>query len=398
MEHRSPDPRIAAAEIDRINTFFPLLPSLGLRWARTRPWEGLRIAVNAHLTTLTGALVRELTLGGGEWVLCATNEATTDADVVELLREQGVTVHTGRGKVANRYRTTLDSQPVLIADVGFELLGELLDRSEDQAAMLRGCVEITRTGVNRWLERQAGRPSTLPLRVVNLNDTELKSHVENRHGVGSGLWGCVTQITGLHLSGRRVLVVGYGPVGQGIAAMARSLGANVEVVDTDAMRRLVASYDGFPTPSLQHGLERADIAVTATGRSGAITVEHLADLKSGVVLVNAGHGADEIDVAGLTAEAVEGDQLSDLCLRLRLRPKGPWLTVLGRGNPLNIVLNAGSPEPVLMQFALLGLTLEWLAVGELDLGGPGAPSVFGLSPVPRELELEIARRALRARR
>ena len=107
---------------------------------------------------------------------------------------------------------------------------------------------------------------------------------------------------------------------------------------------------------------------------------------------------DEIDVEGLRAEAVEGDQLSELCLRLRLRPKGPWLTVLGGGNPLNIVMNAGSPEPVLMQFALLGLTLGWLAQGEMNLEAPPAPSMFGCSPVPRELELDVARRALRARR
>ena len=27
---------------------------------------------------------------------------------------------------------------------------------------------------------------------------------------------------------------------------------------------------------------------------------------------------------------------------------------------MNIVLNSGSPEPVLLHFAVLGLTLEWL--------------------------------------
>ena len=40
---------------------------------------------------------------------------------------------------------------------------------------------------------------------------------------------------------------------------------------------------------------------------------------------------------------------------------GGWLSVLGDGFPLNIVTNSGSPEPLLVQFATLGLTLEWLA-------------------------------------
>ena len=56
----------AAAEISRINAFFPIMPILGNRWAASRPFEGMTIAISAHLTTLTGALVRELALGGGE--------------------------------------------------------------------------------------------------------------------------------------------------------------------------------------------------------------------------------------------------------------------------------------------------------------------------------------------
>jgi hypothetical protein len=62
--------------------------------------------------------------------------------------------------------------------------------------------------------------------------------------------------------------------------------------------------------------------------------------------------------------------------------------VLGDGNPLNIVLNAGSPEPVLLQFALLGLTLEWVAGRQLP---PGECAV------PQALEAETARLALAAR-
>jgi adenosylhomocysteinase len=373
----------AAAEVDRINTFFPLLPKLGMRWARARPWEGLTVAVNAHLTTLTAALLRELTLGGGRWVVCAANVHTTDASVVELLREQGITVEHGRDRDHHdRYRATLEHQPDLIADVGFELLDTLLRKHPEQAGKIRGAVEITRTGVNRMREHQ------LPFGVVNINDTELKANVENRHGVGEGLWPSITGITGMHMSGRRVLIVGYGPVGQGLASYARAGGASVEVVETDPIRRLVASYDGFPTPALEVGLERADVAVTVTGCTGAVTVDQLRSARSDLVLVNAGHGNDELDVAGLRAQATRGDQLGPHCVRYQLQDKGPWFTVLGDGNPLNIVLNAGSPEPVLLHFALLGMTLEWVA---------GSPPPPGELSVPRAVEAEAARLALAAR-
>ncbi|HJN76996.1 MAG TPA: NAD(P)-dependent oxidoreductase [Myxococcota bacterium] len=374
----------AAADVDRINTFFPLMPQLGMRWARTRPWEDLTIAVNAHLTTLTAALLRELTLGGGSWVVCAANVHTTDAGVVELLRAQGIEVVHGRDRDNHdRHLATIAHGPELVADVGFELLGTLLSRSPDHIASVKGAVEITRTGINRL---RAIRE--LPFGVVNINDSELKYNVENRHGVGEGLWPCLTDITGMHLSGRRVLIVGYGPVGQGVASYARARGASVEVVEIDPIRRLVANYDGFPTPSADEGLRRADIAVTVSGVPHAITVKQLRAVGSDLLLVNAGHGADEIDVTGLRAAAVRGDQLGPHCVRYQLRDKGPWLTVLGGGNPLNIVLNAGSPEPVLLHFALLGLTLEWLAKGSLP---PGEVIV------PRELQAEVARLALSAR-
>ena len=38
----------------------------------------------------TATLVRELALGGGQWVLCGASEATTDQGVVKLLRDSGV--------------------------------------------------------------------------------------------------------------------------------------------------------------------------------------------------------------------------------------------------------------------------------------------------------------------
>ena len=371
----------AAAEIDRINSFFPLMTRLGNRWARSRPWEGRVVGINAHLTTLTAALVRELSLGGGEWVVSAANEATTDLRVVELLRGQGIAVHTG-GDLRNRHKGLLDHHPDLIADVGFELLGTLLDHRAEQAEEVQAAAEITRSGITRLRSR-----GQLPWPVVNLNDGLLKNNVENRRGVGEAVWTSVRNITGTHLSGRRILVVGYGPVGQGVASSAKAQGAMVEVYEVDPIRCLMAHYDGFATPELTAGLEEVEFVVTATGSRHAITAEHLKGLTNGVVLVNAGHGADEIDIEGLRAAASEGIEIGDNCTRYRIG-KGPWLSVLGGGNPLNIVTNAGSPEPVLLHFAVVGLALEWLATE--------TPDRCGEIPIPRALEDDAARLALSA--
>lgn len=370
----------AVQEIGRINTFFPLLPRLGNRWAASRPWEGHTVALNLHLTTLTGGLIRELLLGGGRFVVSAANPATTDASTVAMLRDQGVEVYTG-GDLENRHMQVLEHKPSLLVDVGFGLVSAMLEHRPELVPGVTGAVEITRTGITRLREH-----ALLPFPVVNINDGRLKNAIENRHGVGEALWQAVTHLTGVHLSGRRVAVVGYGPVGRGTAAYARAAGMSVEVVERDPVRRLFAHYDGFPTAALETALSRCGMAVTATGNPHAITLEHLLSARDGLILINAGHGGSEIDVAGIQRSTNRVDNIAPRVVRYRLEG-GKRVTVLGDGHPLNIVLNSGSPEPVLLHFALLGLSMEWV------LKGSHTP---GEILVPDHLEAETARLALAA--
>lgn len=370
----------AEAEIGRINAFFPILPRLGNRWAASRPWEGRTLALNLHLTTLTGTLLRELALGGGTYVVSAANPATTDPGTVQFLRNQGIEVYTG-GDMEDRHLQVLSHGPELLVDVGGDLIRAVLERRPEQASRVKGAVEITRTGITRLRERK-----DIPFPVVNINDGRLKNAVENRHGVGEAMWAAVSQLTGMHLAGRRVCVVGYGAVGRGLAAYARAAGMAVEVVERDAVRRLFAHYDGYPTPDLADALSRANMVVTATGASKAVRVEDLLRARDGLVLVNAGHGGDEIDVAGIQRASVRVDNVAEHVVRYRLE-NGPRVTLLGGGHPLNIVLNSGSPEPVLLHFAVLGLALEWVARYDL------AP---GEVLVPDEIEDRAAALALEA--
>ena len=370
----------AAAEISRINAFFPILTILGNRLAATRPFEGKTIAISAHLTTLTGALIRELALGGGDWVVAGANDATTDHGVVQMLRDNRITVYT-RGNHADAYREALKHKPDLIADVGAALMSTLLTEQPEQASQLQGAVEVTRSGVNKM--RQLESP---PFGWVNINDGILKPAIENRHGVGEGLWQAVQALTGMHLSGRKVAVIGYGPVGKGVASYARAAGANCEVVEPCPIRRLIAHYDGYPTPPIDECLRRSGVVVTCTGRPAIITGEQLLSARDGIVLVNAGHGADEIDVESIRAGATKVDEVSEKVVRYTL-PDGPTVVLLADGNPLNIVTNSGSPEPVLLNFALLGLTLEWLSTRHLS---PGE------SIVSSELESAAAKLAIQA--
>ncbi len=362
MAHDDDRAFAAESQIGRINTFFPILPRLGNRWAASRPWEGLTIGVNMHLTTLTAALLRELSLGGGTFVVSSCNPATTDKGTVELLRNLGMDVYTG-GDGQDRHQQVLGHKPDLLVDVGFELIGAALANPDG----IRGAIEVTRSGITKL--RAA---SDIPFPVININDGRLKDAIENRHGVGEAIWSAVGRLTGMHLAGRRCVVVGYGPVGKGLAAYGRSAGMAVDVVETDPIRRLFAHYDGYPTPPLARALNTAGIVVTATGRSGSITVDELKNARDGVVLLNAGHGGDEIDISAIARIADRVDNIAEQVVRYRI-DGGPRVTVLADGHPLNIVLNNGSPEPVLLHFAVLGLSLEQLATLKLGSGEVALP-------------------------
>jgi len=112
----------------------------------------------------------------------------------------------------------------------------------------------------------------------------------------------------------------------------------------------------------------------------------LMEARNGLVLINAGHGNNEIDVSGIQANSASVDQVADHVVRYGLED-GPTVVLLAGGNPLNIVTNSGSPEPVLLHFALLGLTLEWLSNNNLE---PGE------SPIPDGLEEAAAKMAIDA--
>ena len=219
----------AERDVGLINAFFPILTLLGNRWAASRPFEGRTVGLNMHLTTLTAALVREMVLGGGTFVVSAANPATTDPGTVALMRNLGLDVYTG-GDMEDRHQQVLEHNP------------DLLDKRPKQIASVKGAIEVTRSGITRLRRRK-----DIPFPVVNINDGRLKDAIENRHGVGQAVWEAVMRLTKMHLAGRRAVVVGYGPVGKGLASYARASGMTVEVVEPDPVRRLFAHYDGFPT-------------------------------------------------------------------------------------------------------------------------------------------------------
>ena len=186
---------------------------------------------------------------------------------------------------------------------------------------------------------------------------------------------------------RSVLVVGFGPVGKGIAVRARDLGALVYVADLDAVRLTEAQHHGCAPVSLEDGLARCQIVVTATGVEGVVGEAQLRRARPGTVFFNAGHSNREIDIDWLYRQPHQ-----------RMRPHverfdldGTHIFLLAKGSLLNLAAGSGAVGADLFDLytAVMLRGIGWL----FDGGAEGAHP--GVQPYPSELEQEIARLSIK---
>jgi adenosylhomocysteinase len=185
------------------------------------------------------------------------------------------------------------------------------------------------------------------------------------------------------LYGREVLVVGFGPVGQGVAARARDLGAVVTVVDLDPVRLVQAQHDGCRVAEMPAAVRTASVIVTATGFDGVLGERELSQAADGAILVNVGHSDREIDVDWL-------DRHPSTPVRRHLDRYdlgGRRLYLLNRGSLVNLAPGLGIAAPQLFDpFAaimLLGL--------DAILSGRTADLPDGVQRYPSVLEARVAR-------
>lgn len=96
---------------------------------------------------------------------------------------------------------------------------------------LAGVSEETTTGVHRLYKlAEEGR---LPFPTINVNDSVTKSKFDNIYGCRHSLPDGIFRATDVLISGKKVLICGYGDVGKGCAASMKAQGARVFVTEVD---------------------------------------------------------------------------------------------------------------------------------------------------------------------
>lgn len=366
----------------------PVLRSIRQTWENERPLEGLRIAACLHVTTETANLVRTLVVGGAEVALCASNPLSTQDDVAAALSElYGIPTFAIRGTDADTYyrhiHAVLDRQPHITLDDGADLVNILHAERDDLLANILAGTEETTTGVIRLKAME--EKGYLKMPIVAVNDALTKHMFDNRYGTGQSTLDGVMRATNHLLAGSRLVVVGYGWCGRGLAARARGMGAHTTVVESDPLRALEAIMDGHPVLPMLEASEIGDIFITVTGNRHVIDVPHFQRMRDGSIVANAGHFDVEINVVGLRQLATQEARVVRRGVEEFVLPSGRTIFLLEQGRLVNLAAAEGHPAQVMdMSFANQALSVRFLKEQADKL----QDKVYS---VPDEIDREIAR-------
>ena len=364
-----------------------ILDKIKIRNESKRPLSGYKLGFCLHVTKETSVLAITAKMLGAEIAICSANPFSTQDDVAAFLSSQGIRIFAWRGQSERQYRTCIKSvlqfRPDILTDDGGDLH---IAANKLRTTRFYAGTEETTTGVKRLQILQTRKRLRYP--VVAVNNAHTKHLFDNRYGTGQSTIDGILRTTGLFLSGKQVIVCGYGWVGKGVSVRARGMGAIVTITEIDPIKALEAHMDGFNVKRLSDVANIGDIFITCTGSSRIIREEHITKMKDGAMLANAGHFDVEIDINYLYSQ----DNFPVLvrpnvdCFRFRNKK----LYLLSKGRVINLVGAEGHPPEVMaLSFANQLLSILFLSKNYHSLEN----KVYN---VPPEIDISVAHYAVEA--
>ena len=372
----------------------PVLRTIRERFEKERPLDGITMACCLHVTTETANLARTLVAGGAEVVLCASNPLSTQDDVAAALVDRyGADVYAINGEDNDTYyrhiHAAVDRQPA-------DHHGRRRRRGRRAARRaLRAALGASSAGPRRRPpassgSRRSSAEGKLGYPIIAVNDAKTKHFFDNRYGTGQSTLDGVIRATNVLIAGLRVVVIGYGWCGRGVAMRAKGHGAHVIVCEVDPLRALEALMDGFEVMPAVEAAKVGDVFISVTGDRDAIAGDMFEVMKSGAIVCNSGHFDVEVNKEELEAITVEKFQARPFVEGHRTKD-GREIFLLADGRLVNLAAAEGHPAAVMdMSFANQALAAEHMVKHHDEL----EKRVY---PVPEEIDREIARLKLASR-
>ena len=407
----------------------PGLMATRKKYGPEKPLAGVKISGSLHMTIQTAVLIETLAALGADirWASC--NIFSTQDHAAAAIAKAGIPVFAWKGETLEEYwectlaALTWDdgSGPDQIVDDGgdatllihrgvaaeanpaildeptdveeLKIINALLKRELKEhpgrwnkiAANIKGVSEETTTGVHR-LEQMVKRGELL-FPAVNVNDSVTKSKFDNIYGCRHSLTDGIKRALDVMLSGKTVMVCGYGDVGKGCAEAMRNERARVLVSEVDPICALQACMAGFQVCTVEDALPQADVYVTCTGNCHIITIDQMSKMKDQAIVCNIGHFDNEIEVAELeNYPGIKKTVIKDSSCPVSAYtfPDGHTIYLLAEGRLVNLGCATGHPSFVMSN----SFTNQVLA--QIDIvRNPDRP--VDLYLIDKKLDEEVAR-------
>ncbi|BBE31558.1 adenosylhomocysteinase [Tepiditoga spiralis] len=350
-----------------------------------KPFNGVKVAMSIHLEAKTAYLATILKQLGADVAITGSNPLTTQPEVAEALKEYGIHVYAEKTLDEDIYWKNMDKvlefNPNIIIDDGADLGIRLIEKFPEKIENLWGICEETTTGVKRYKALYNDGKLSVPL--IAINDSYMKYLFDNRYGTGQSTWDGIIRSTNITVTGKNVVVGGYGWCGRGIAMRAKGLGANVIITEIDPIKANEAIMDGFRVMKMNEACKIGDIFVTATGDIDIITEKQFLNMKDGVILANSGHFDVEVKVADLEKIKVEKKEVRPGVEEYVL-PNGKSVFLLGKGRLVNLTNADGHPIEIMdLSFALQLEGAKYIMENYKNMD-------ISIKPIPYDIDKKVA--------
>ncbi len=364
------------------------LAAIEKRFKKEQPFKDVTVGMALHVTKETANLVAALVTGGAQVAITGCNPLSTQDDVAAALAKRGVNVFAWKHETNKEYYENLnevirimkESKRKILAtiDDGLDLVTTIHQSHSDMLSRLKVGTEETTTGVIRLAAMANDNAVKYP--VIAVNDNQTKHLFDNYYGTGQSTIDGILRATAILFAGKKVVVVGYGHCGKGVAIRAQGMGSNVTIVEVDPIRSLQAQMDGYTVLTMNRAALVGDVFITVTGNKHVISASHIKTMKSGAILANSGHFDLEIDVIGLKKMAKKVSRIRPSLDEYNLGTKKIYLC--GEGRLVNLAAAEGHPSEVMdMSFAGQALALEYGLKHDL---------LPGMHQLPSEVDQGIA--------
>ncbi|TPP63420.1 Adenosylhomocysteinase [Fasciola gigantica] len=291
-------------EIEIAEQEMPGLVALRKRAKDDQPLKGAKVLGCTHVTAHTAVLLETMVSLGAQVRWCACNIYSTQNEVAAALAENGYSVYAWKGESEEDFWWCIDRcingtgwSPNIVLDDGGDLTHKLHKDYPELIVGVRGIVEESVTGVHRLY--QYVKAGTLAAPAMNVSDSINKSKFDNYYLCKESIVDALKRTTDMMISGKTIVVCGYGEVGKGVCHALKGIGAFVCVTETDPICALQACMDGYRVVKIDEVIRTVDVVITCTGNKSVVTRAHMDRMKNGCVVCNMGHSNTEIDVRSL---------------------------------------------------------------------------------------------------